>query len=64
MEEHNVLVLSRLRGQEIVIGREITVKVLEVTGTRVRLGVVAPVQVPVRRESLCMRVETLAGKRL
>ena len=37
-----MLVLSRKRGETIVIGNGITVKVLAVNGDRVKLGVVAP----------------------
>ncbi len=48
-----MLVLSRRVGQEICIAGDIRVVVLEATGSRVRLGIVAPPQVPIwRREIL------------
>ena len=48
-----MLVLTRGLKQRIVIGdREVTVTVLEVKGGRVRLGIVAPEDVAVRRVEL------------
>lgn len=47
-----MLVLSRKSNEEIVIGGNIRVKVLEIKGNRVRLGICAPDQVPVMREEL------------
>lgn len=48
-----MLVLTRGLKQRIVIGdREVTVTVLEVKGGRVRLGIVAPEDIPVRRVEL------------
>ena len=55
-EGRNMLVLSRKRGETIVIGNGITVKVLAVNGDRVKLGVVAPVEVPVHREEVHQRI--------
>lgn len=47
-----MLVLSRKLDESIIIGHEITVTVLEVRGNRIRLGIEAPQQVPVRRREL------------
>ncbi len=44
-----MLVLTRKTDQEIVISDSIRVKVLEVRGNQVRLGIVAPKEVSVRR---------------
>jgi carbon storage regulator len=44
-----MLVLSRKCGEEIVIGENITVKVLYLQGGRVKLGVSAPEHTPVHR---------------
>ncbi|MBN2476025.1 MAG: carbon storage regulator [Pirellulales bacterium] len=44
-----MLVLSRKRGERIVIGQEIEVVVLEVRGDRVKLGFVGPAEVPIHR---------------
>ena len=52
-----MLVLSRKRGEAITIGDGITVTVLAVDGDRVKLGVVAPAEVPVHREEVYQRIE-------
>lgn len=39
-----MLVLSRKRGQKLVIGNEIIVSVLEVSGNRVKVGLEAPAE--------------------
>lgn len=48
-----MLVLSRKWNEEIIIAGNIRIKVLEITGNRVRLGVSAPDDVPVLREEIC-----------
>jgi carbon storage regulator len=52
----NMLVLSRKPGEAIVIGDGIEVVVLDANGGRVKLGVVAPAEVPVHREEIHRRV--------
>jgi carbon storage regulator len=47
-----MLVLSRKLGEKIVIGQDIVLTVIEVTGNRVRLGITAPDDVPIFREEL------------
>ncbi len=47
-----MLVLSRKAGEQIHIGEDIVVTVLEVQGQRIRLGIDAPTDVPVRRAEL------------
>jgi carbon storage regulator len=51
-----MLVLGRKLGETIVIGNDITVTVVAVDGDRVRLGVVAPAEVPVHREEIYQRI--------
>jgi len=46
------LVLSRKRGESIVIGNEITVTVLEVQGDRIKLGFTASAEVPIHRQEI------------
>lgn len=48
-----MLVLSRKPGETLHIGNNIVLRVLEVNGTRVRLGIEAPHDVPVLRGELC-----------
>jgi len=52
-----MLVLSRKSNEEIVIGSNIRVKILEINGNRVRLGISAPNHVPVLREEIFARME-------
>lgn len=47
-----MLVLSRKSNQRIIIGEGIEITILSIRGNRVRLGVTAPLEVPVRREEL------------
>jgi len=44
-----MLILTRHVGEDIVIGEEIMVRVVECNGNTVRLGVTAPREVPVDR---------------
>ena len=52
-----MLVLARKLGEGIVIGDDVTVTVLEVSGGRVKLGFNAPAEVPIRREEVPPRNE-------
>lgn len=51
-----MLVLSRKSSEEIIIGGVVRVKVLDISGNRVRLGITAPGQVPVMREEVFARI--------
>jgi carbon storage regulator len=47
-----MLVLSRKKGENIVINENIVITVVEVRGDKVRLGVVAPKDVIVHRDEV------------
>lgn len=47
-----MLVLSRRCEEAIVIDGKITIKVIEIKGDKVRLGITAPMDVPVHREEI------------
>ena len=47
-----MLIITRKAGEKIVIGDDVTVHVMEVTGNTVRIGVDAPKSVPVYREEI------------
>ena len=51
-----MLVLSRKLNQEIRIGENIVVRVIGIKGNQVRLGIVAPAEVPVLREEILTKV--------
>ena len=52
-------VLSRKKNESIVINNDITVTVVEIRGDKVRLGIVAPKEVPVHRQEV---FEAIHGK--
>lgn len=52
-----MLILSRRQTESIKIGDDVTVTVLGVRGTTVRIGVAAPRAVPVHREEIYERVQ-------
>lgn len=54
-----MLVLSRKLNQEIRIGENVVVRVLEIRGNQIRLGIVAPAEVPVLREEILTKVPSL-----
>jgi carbon storage regulator len=47
-----MLVLSRKKNESIVINNDIIVTVVEIRGDKVRLGIVAPKEVPVHRQEV------------
>jgi carbon storage regulator len=47
-----MLVLTRNTDESILIGGRITVTVLEVRGDKVRLGIDAPIEIPILRNEL------------
>ena len=57
-----MLVLSRKLDQEIRIGENIVVRVIAIKGNQVRLGIVAPAEVPVLREELLAKVPSSASR--
>ena len=56
-----MLVLTRRTGEEIVIGDDIRVIVVEVQGNKVRLGVKAPASVRIDRQEVHDRRMQFAG---
>lgn len=61
-----MLVLSRKRDQQIVIGDAIVITIVEVRGDKVRLGIQAPAEIPVHRrevyDALQQKPSTPAGE--
>ena len=47
-----MLVLSRAKGEGLVISDDIVVEVVEITGDKVRLGIMCPKEVPVHRQEI------------
>jgi carbon storage regulator len=53
-----VLVLTRKTGESVMIGDDIEVTVLSSDGTKVRLGIQAPLDVPVHRIEIYLEIQT------
>lgn len=49
---HKMLVLNRKRGEQIVIGDDIVITVVEIRGDKTRIGVEAPKKVFVHRREV------------
>jgi len=49
--------LTRRPGERVVIGEDVFVTVLEVSGRTVRLGIAAPEELPVYREEIWLAVK-------
>ena len=47
-----MLVLSRKKNESVVINNDVVVTVVEIRGDKVRLGIVAPRDVPVHRQEV------------
>jgi carbon storage regulator len=52
-----MLILTRRPGERVVIGEDILVTVMEVSGQTVRLGIAAPDALPIYREEIWLAVK-------
>jgi carbon storage regulator len=52
-----MLVLSRKKGQSVIIQDDIEITILETEGDTVKLGITAPRQVPILRKELLVSVQ-------
>jgi carbon storage regulator len=52
-----MLVLTRAKGQKIMIGHDIVLTVVEVNGDQVRLGIDAPSDISVYREEIFQSIK-------
>ena len=52
-----MLVLTRRKGENIRIGDQITVRVLDQYGSQIRIGIEAPKTIPVHREEIYEKIK-------
>jgi carbon storage regulator len=52
-----MLILTRRVGESLMIGDDVVVTVLAVNSGHVRIGVTAPIQIPVHREEIYARIK-------
>ncbi len=58
-----MLVLSREKKEKIRIGDDVVVEIVDVRGDKVRLGITAPLSIPVHREEIYEAIQReKAGK--
>jgi carbon storage regulator len=51
-----MLILTRKLGEKITIGDDITITLLEIKGTQVKLGIDAPKQIEIHRQEVYERI--------
>lgn len=56
-----MLVLTRRTNQSIMIGEDVEISILSVSGEKVRIGIDAPADVPVFRKEVYLRIEAEKG---
>lgn len=56
-----MLVLTRKKGESILIGSDIEVKIVDVKGSYVRVGIDAPKVLKILRDELLVRDELMHG---
>lgn len=56
-----MLIITRKPGERIMLGDDVTIEVLEITGSTVRIGIAAPRSVPVYREEIWTAVRDQAA---
>ena len=52
-----MLVITRKSGERICLGDEITITVMEISGSSVRIGIEAPAEVPVYRYEIWAAIQ-------
>jgi carbon storage regulator len=52
-----MLIITRRPGEKVMLGDDIVVEVIEVSGSSVRIGIAAPRSVPVYREEIWTAVK-------
>jgi carbon storage regulator len=56
-----MLVLSRQRDESIMIGDNVVITIVDIRGDKVRLGIQAPVEIPVHRREVYEAIQREQG---
>ena len=56
-----MLILTRRIGEVMRIGDDIKITILEVQGSQVRLGIIAPREIAVHREEIYQKIQSKKG---
>ena len=59
-----MLALSRRKNESIVIGDNIEIIIVDIRGSRVRLGISAPTNIPVHRKEVYEAIQCVKGKKI
>lgn len=51
-----MLMLARKQGEAIMIGDEVRVVIVKIEGGQIRVGIEAPLEIPVHREEIYLRL--------
>jgi len=51
-----MLILSRRKNEDIVIGKDVRIRVLEIVGGQVRIGIESPKEVPAHRAEIAAAI--------
>jgi carbon storage regulator len=57
-----MLILTRTPNESIRLGDDISITVLSVKGSQVRIGIAAPKDLPVHREEIYLRLRSQQGR--
>jgi carbon storage regulator len=52
-----MLIITRKPGEKIMLGDDVTIEIIEVSGSSVRIGIAAPRSLPVYREEIWSSVK-------
>lgn len=55
-----MLVLTRHRNEQILIGDNVVITIVDIRGDKVRLGIEAPREIPVHRQEVADRIRETA----